>query len=399
MGPMAASTTFDGRPGPTDTLGRAIRDLRISVTDRCNFRCTYCMPKEIFGRDYAFLPHDQVLTFEEIARVARSFVSLGVEKLRITGGEPLVRRDLPSLIAMLADIRRPDGGALDLTLTTNGSALRALAGPLVAAGLQRVTVSLDSLDDAVFGAMNGIDFPVARVLDGIDAAIEAGLAPVKVNMVVRRGVNEDSVVPMASWARETGVILRFIEYMDVGHSNGWRLDEVVPAADLVDTIAAAWPIEPAEPAYRGEVAGRWRYVDGARRVRGHLVGDPAVLPRLHARADLGRGQALHVPVRGRGSRPPRGPPLGGERRGPARTSSSRSGCAAAIAIPSCARRRPRPCPGSRCSRWAAEAVRRPDAGASPQPVHRRRQLVDGAVAGSPDFVDNRVDPPDPPPVP
>ena len=229
MGPMAMSTTFDGRPGPTDTLGRAIRDLRISVTDRCNFRCTYCMPKEIFGRDYAFLPHDQVLTFEEIARVARSFVSLGVEKLRITGGEPLVRRDLPSLIAMLADIRRPDGGALDLTLTTNGSALRALAGPLVAAGLQRVTVSLDSLDDAVFGAMNGIDFPVARVLDGIDAAIEAGLAPVKVNMVVRRGVNEDSVIPMASWARETGVILRFIEYMDVGHSNGWRLDEVVPA--------------------------------------------------------------------------------------------------------------------------------------------------------------------------
>ena len=262
MGPMATSTTFDGRPGPTDTLGRAIRDLRISVTDRCNFRCTYCMPKEIFGRDYAFLPHDQVLTFEEIARVARSFVSLGVEKLRITGGEPLVRRDLPSLIAMLADIRRPDGGALDLTLTTNGSALRALAGPLVAAGLQRVTVSLDSLDDAVFGAMNGIDFPVARVLDGIDAAIEAGLAPVKVNMVVRRGVNEDSVIPMASWARETGVILRFIEYMDVGHSNGWRLDEVVPAADLVDTIATSWPIEAAEPAYRGEVAGRWRYVDG-----------------------------------------------------------------------------------------------------------------------------------------
>ena len=263
MGPMAASTTFDGRPGPTDTLGRAIRDLRISVTDRCNFRCTYCMPKEVFGRDYAFLPHDQVLTFEEIARVARSFVSLGVEKLRITGGEPLVRRDLPSLVAMLADIRRPDGGELDLTLTTNGSALRALAEPLVAAGLQRITVSLDSLDDAVFGAMNGIDFPVARVLDGIDAAIEAGLAPVKVNMVVRRGVNEDSVIPMASWARETGVILRFIEYMDVGHSNGWRLDEVVPAADLVDTIATAWPIEAAEPAYRGEVAGRWRYVDGA----------------------------------------------------------------------------------------------------------------------------------------
>ena len=259
---MDAPTTFDGRPGPTDTLGRAMRDLRISVTDRCNFRCTYCMPKEIFGKDYAFLPRDQVLTFEEIERTARTFVSLGVEKLRITGGEPLVRRDLPHLIEMLAAIRRPDGGEIDLTLTTNGSALRALAGPLAAAGLRRVTVSLDSLDDAVFGEMNGIDFPVAKVLDGIDAAIEAGLAPVKVNMVVRRGVNESSLLPMATWARETGVILRFIEYMDVGHSNGWRLDEVVPAAEIVETIAAAWPVEPAEPAYRGEVAGRWRYADG-----------------------------------------------------------------------------------------------------------------------------------------
>jgi len=259
---MDAPMPFDGRPGPTDTLGRAMRDLRISVTDRCNFRCTYCMPKEIFGRDYEFLPREQVLTFEEITRLAGAFVSLGVEKLRVTGGEPLVRRDLPNLIAMLAGIRRPDGGPVDLTLTTNGSALRALAGPLVEAGLQRVTVSLDSLDDEVFGAMNGIEFPVARVLDGIDAAIEAGLAPVKINMVVRRGVNEGSVLPMATWARETGVILRFIEYMDVGHSNGWRLDEVVPAAELIDTIASAWPIEPAEPSYRGEVAGRWRYADG-----------------------------------------------------------------------------------------------------------------------------------------
>ncbi len=259
---MDAPLTFDGRPGPTDTLGRAMRDLRISVTDRCNFRCTYCMPKEIFGKDYAFLPRDQVLTFEEITRTARIFVSLGVEKLRITGGEPLVRRDLPDLIAMLAAIRRPDGGELDLTLTTNGSALRALAGSLAKAGLRRVTVSLDSLDDAVFGAMNGIEFPVERVLDGIDAAIEVGLAPVKVNMVVRRGINESSILPMAAWARETGVILRFIEYMDVGHSNGWRLDEVVPAAELIETIAAAWPVEPAEPSYRGEVAGRWRYTDG-----------------------------------------------------------------------------------------------------------------------------------------
>jgi cyclic pyranopterin phosphate synthase len=260
--PMDLPATFDGRPGVTDTLGRALRDLRISVTDRCNFRCTYCMPKEVFGRDFAFLPHDEVLTFEEITRVARSAVGLGVEKLRITGGEPLVRRDLPSLIGMLAAIRRPDGEALDLTLTTNGSALRMHAQALVDAGLRRVTVSLDSLDDAVFGAMNGIDFPVAKVLDGIDAAIDAGLAPVKVNMVVRRGINESSIVPMAAWARETGVILRFIEYMDVGHSNGWRLDEVVPAADLIAAIRERWPIEPADPSYRGEVADRWRYLDG-----------------------------------------------------------------------------------------------------------------------------------------
>ena len=259
---MDLPIAFDGRPGLTDTMGRALRDLRISVTDRCNFRCTYCMPKEIFGKDYAFLPKDQVLSFEEIERPARIFVALGVEKLRITGGEPLVRRDLPDLIAMLAALRTPDGGEVDLTLTTNGSALRALARPLADAGLRRVTVSLDSLDDAVFGAMNGIEFPVERVLDGIDAAIEAGLAPVKVNMVVRRGINESSVVPMAAWARDRGVILRFIEYMDVGHSNGWRLDEVVSAATLIDLLSAEWPVEPAEASYRGEVAERWRYTDG-----------------------------------------------------------------------------------------------------------------------------------------
>jgi GTP 3',8-cyclase len=259
---MDPSATFDGRPGVTDTLGRPMRDLRISVTDRCNFRCTYCMPKEIFGRDYAFLPRDEVLSFEEITRVSRAAVALGVEKLRITGGEPLVRRDLPSLIGMLSEIRRPDGGALDLTLTTNGSSLRAQAGALAEAGLRRVTVSLDSLDDVVFGAMNGIDFPVAKVLDGIDAALEAGLAPVKVNMVVRRGINESSILPMASWARDAGVILRFIEYMDVGHSNGWRLDEVVPAEDLIAAIRAEWPIEPTDASYRGEVAERWRYLDG-----------------------------------------------------------------------------------------------------------------------------------------
>jgi cyclic pyranopterin phosphate synthase len=247
---------------PLDRLGRPLHDLRISVTDRCNFRCTYCMPKEVFGRDYAFLPKEQVLSFEEITRAATAFVELGVKKLRITGGEPLVRRGLPALIRMLAELRTPDGRALDLTLTTNGAALRSLAAPLADAGLRRVTVSLDSLDDAVFGAMNGVDFPVARVLEGIDAALVAGLGPVKVNMVVRRGVNEASILPMARWARDTGVTLRFIEYMDVGHSNGWRLDEVVPAGELIDAVTGTWPAEPAEPGYRGEVAGRWRYLDG-----------------------------------------------------------------------------------------------------------------------------------------
>jgi cyclic pyranopterin phosphate synthase len=247
---------------PLDRLGRPLHDLRISVTDRCNFRCTYCMPKEVFGRDYAFLPKEEVLTFEEIERAARAFVRLGVEKLRVTGGEPLVRRGLPELVRQLAALRTPDGRSIDLTLTTNGAALRALARPLADAGLQRVTVSLDSLDDAVFGAMNGIEFPVARVVDGIAAAIEAGLDPVKVNMVVRRGMNEPSIVPMARWARERGVTLRFIEYMDVGHSNGWRLDEVVSARELVDTVTAVWPAEPVAAGYRGEVADRWRYTDG-----------------------------------------------------------------------------------------------------------------------------------------
>ncbi len=250
-------------PPVADTLGRPLRDLRISVTDRCNFRCVYCMPKEIFGSDFAFLPRDQILTFEEITRLARAFVELGVEKLRITGGEPLVRRDLPNLVAMLAGLRTPDGRQLDLTLTTNGSALRALARPLRDAGLGRLTVSLDSLDDAVFRAMNGVEFPVERVLDGIVAAVEAGFRPIKINMVVRRGMNEASVLPMARRARADGHVLRLIEYMDVGTTNGWRLDEVVPAAEILATIDAEMPLEPAPPAYRGEVAGRWRYRDGS----------------------------------------------------------------------------------------------------------------------------------------
>jgi cyclic pyranopterin phosphate synthase len=258
----APSTDFDGRPGRLDTLGRALRDLRISVTDRCNFRCPYCMPKEVFGRDFEFLPHDAVLSYEEIERLARVFVGLGVAKLRITGGEPLVRRNLPDLIAMLAAIRTPDGEATDLTLTTNGSALRALAKPLADAGLGRITVSLDSLDDATFRRMNGVDFPVARVLDGIAAAREAGLSPIKINVVVRRGENEASILPLARWARAEGLVLRFIEYMDVGNANGWRLDDVVPAAEVIATISAEVPLVAADPSYRGEVAERWAYADG-----------------------------------------------------------------------------------------------------------------------------------------
>ncbi len=240
----------------TDTFGRPLRDLRISVTDRCNFRCVYCMPKEFFGRDYRFLERRELLSFEEIERLARAFVAHGVEKIRITGGEPLVRRDLERLIEKLAAI-----DDLDLTLTTNGSLLPQKAQALRDAGLRRLTVSLDSLDDEVFTAMNDVDFPVERVLAGIDAAADAGL-PVKVNMVVKRGANEDSVLPMARLFRERGHILRFIEYMDVGHSNGWRLDDVVPAAEIVAAIDAELPLEPAVPNYPGEVARRWRYRDG-----------------------------------------------------------------------------------------------------------------------------------------
>ena len=246
-------------PLPLDRLGRRMHDLRISVTDRCNFRCTYCMPAEVFGRDYAFLPRRQILTYEEVARLARLFVAVGVEKLRITGGEPTVRHDLPDLVRMVAAI----DGVRDLTLTTNGSTLRRLAGPLADAGLRRITVSLDSLDDEVFRRMNGVDFPVDRVLDGIAAAVQAGLAPVKVNMVVRRGVNEDSILPVARWARDAGLILRFIEFMDVGHTNGWRMDEVVPQVEILARIDAAMPLEALPATYAGEVADRFRYRDGS----------------------------------------------------------------------------------------------------------------------------------------
>ena len=242
----------------TDTLNRPLRDLRISVTDRCNFRCVYCMPKDVFGPDYQFLHRDQILTFEEITRLARIFVDHGVRKIRLTGGEPLVRRGLPLLVSMLAQI--PD---LDLTLTTNGALLPKQARALKDAGLQRVTVSLDSLDDATFKAMNDVDFPVEKVLAGMEAAAKVGLGPIKVNMVVKRSLNMSSILPMARYFREKGYILRFIEYMDVGHSNGWRMDEVVPAAEIVKTISAEMPLEPLDPNYQGEVAERWRYKDGS----------------------------------------------------------------------------------------------------------------------------------------
>ncbi len=242
-----------------DRLGRPLRDLRVSVTDRCNFRCVYCMPREVFGRDFQFLERAELLTFEEIARLVRAFVAEGVTKIRLTGGEPLVRRDLHRLVAMLA----PIPGLHDLTLTTNGSLLARLAAPLADSGLRRVTVSLDSLDDEVFRRMNDADFPVERVLEGIDAAEGAGLAPIKINMVVRRGLNEDSVLPMARYFRERGLILRFIEYMDVGHTNGWRMADVVPAAEIIATIDRAMPLEALAPNYPGEVATRWRYRDGS----------------------------------------------------------------------------------------------------------------------------------------
>jgi GTP 3',8-cyclase len=240
-----------------DTMRRPLRDLRVSITDRCNFRCVYCMPKEVYGRDYAFLPRRDLLTFEEITRLARVFAGLGVEKIRLTGGEPLIRRDVECLVEMLAEI--PD---LDLTLTTNGALLARKAQALRDAGLARITVSLDSLDDEVFRAMNDVDFPVDRVLEGIEAASAAGL-PVKVNVVVKRGVNEESVLPMARYFRELGHVVRFIEYMDVGSTNGWRLDDVVPAGEIVAAIDAESPLEPLPPRYPGEVAERYRYRDGS----------------------------------------------------------------------------------------------------------------------------------------
>jgi len=247
----------------TDTFARPLRDLRISVTDRCNFRCSYCMPKEVFDKDYPYLPHAALLSFEEITRVARQFVAHGVRKIRLTGGEPLLRKNIEILIEQLAALRTVEGLPLDITLTTNGSLLARKARTLKAAGLQRVTVSLDGLDDTVFRAMNDVDFPVAQVLAGIDAAREAGLGPIKVNMVVKRGTNEHEIVPMARHFKGTGHVLRFIEYMDVGASNGWRMDEVVPSAQVIERIAAEMPLVPLEASAPGETAQRWAHADGS----------------------------------------------------------------------------------------------------------------------------------------
>ena len=246
-----------------DSFGRPLRDLRISVTDRCNFRCSYCMPKEVFDHRYAFLPQTSLLNFDEITRTARIFLAHGVRKIRLTGGEPLLRKGLETLVGMLSTLRTPDGVPVDLTLTTNASLLARKAQALRDAGLQRITVSLDGLDDAVFRRMNDVDFPVADVLAGIEAAERAGLGPIKVNMVVKRGTNDGEIVSMARHFRHSGVVLRFIEYMDVGATNGWRMDEVMPSAEVIARIAEEFPLEPIGANATGETAQRWRYADGA----------------------------------------------------------------------------------------------------------------------------------------
>jgi len=246
----------------TDTLSRPLRDLRISVTDRCNFRCSYCMPKEVFDKNHAFLPQSELLSFEEITRLARVFVAHGVQKIRLTGGEPLLRRHLERLIEMLAALRTPDGLLLDLTLTTNGSLLAKKAKALKDAGLRRITVSLDGLDDTVFKRMNDVDFAVAEVLDGIEAARAVGLASIKVNMVVKRGTNDDQILPMARHFKGSGATLRFIEYMDVGATNGWRMDEVVPSAEVLARLRSEFTLKPLGASAPGETAERWSYTDG-----------------------------------------------------------------------------------------------------------------------------------------
>ncbi len=264
-GPALEQLAFD--PGPiasgalTDRLNRPLRDLRISVTDRCNFRCSYCMPKEVFDNEHVYLPHSALLSFEEITRIAAQFVLHGVQKIRLTGGEPLLRKNIEALIAQLAALKTPRGAPLDITLTTNGSLLSRKAVALKAAGLQRVTVSLDGLDDAVFRKMNDVDFPVADVLAGIKAAQDAGLGPIKVNMVVKRGTNDREIIPMARHFKGSGIALRFIEYMDVGATNGWRMDEVLPSAEVVRILQTQWPMVPLSAASMGETAQRWGFAN------------------------------------------------------------------------------------------------------------------------------------------
>jgi cyclic pyranopterin phosphate synthase len=261
--PDVAGVAFAPRGILTDTLSRPMRDLRISVTDRCNFRCVYCMPRAVFDKDYPFLPHDALLTFEEIERLARLFVAHGVEKIRLTGGEPLLRKNIESLIERLARLTTPEGRALDVTLTTNGSLLARKARALKDAGLMRVTVSLDALEDTLFKRMNDADFAAASVLDGISVAQAVGLAPLKVNMVVKRGTNDSEIVPMARHFKGSGVVLRFIEYMDVGTSNGWNMTEVLPSSEVVARIAEVFPLVPLERHTAAETAQRWGYADGS----------------------------------------------------------------------------------------------------------------------------------------
>jgi cyclic pyranopterin phosphate synthase len=260
---LTAPATLEAPSGLlADALGRPLHDLRISVTDRCNFRCVYCMPKEVFDKDYAYLPHSSLLSFEEITRVAKLFIAHGVEKIRLTGGEPLLRKNLEGLVAQLRQLPTPSGRPLDLTLTTNGSLLARKARALKDAGLDRVTVSLDAIDDDVFRRMNDVDFSVSDVLKGLDAAHAAGLGPIKVNMVVKGGTNDDQILPMARHFKGSPFILRFIEYMDVGGSNGWNMDEVVPSSEVVRRISAEMPLAAINPNYSGETASRWKYLDG-----------------------------------------------------------------------------------------------------------------------------------------
>lgn len=322
-----------------DRLGRPLTDLRISVTDRCNFRCSYCMPKDVFDKDYQYLPHSALLSFEEMTRLARLFAAHGVRKVRLTGGEPLLRKNIEALIAQLSEIRTPGGEPLALTLTTNGSLLQRKAAALAAAGLQRVTVSLDSLDDAVFRHMNDVDFPVADVLAGIEAALAAGLGPLKVNMVVKRGTNEQEILPMARYFRDHHggkVVLRFIEYMDVGATNGWRMDEVLPSAEVIARIGAEFPLVPLEPSAPGETAQRWAYADGGGEI-GVISSVTQAFCHDRSRARLSTEGKLYLCLfasAGHDLRPCCAAPP------PTRTSappSATSGRAAPTAIPNCAR--------------------------------------------------------------